>query len=300
MRKFLVYISVFFAIIIVIDILFGIACRYLNSHAKGGDTASHYDITMKQTEPVLIMGSSRAIHHYDCKIMEDSLGVGVYNCGVDGNGILFQYGRLSLLLERYTPRMIIYDAMPRFDISGVDDVTRNLAWLRRWYGLSETLDTLFRDISDSERFKLLSNLYRYNGDFMQLLSDNIKPMQEVAYKGYKPLYGEIDYTPEKECEHIEEWNPLKLKYFKKLIALCKQKNISLVVVYSPWLGKENSLSLTRLTELCDENDIPIIDYYGVEEFNNNPMLFQDASHLNDEGAKAYTKSVVGRIRRLSY
>ena len=135
---------------------------------------------------------------------------------------------------------------------------------------------------------------------MQLLSDNIKPMQEVAYKGYKPLYGEIDYTPEKECEDIEEWNPLKLKYFKKLIALCKQKNINLVVVYSPWLGKENSLSLTRLTELCDENDIPIIDYYGVEEFNNNPKLFQDASHLNDEGAKAYTKSVVSHIRRFSY
>lgn len=296
MRKFLILIALFFGVVAVVDVLFGIACDYLNSHAKAGDTDNHYNITMSQTEPVLIMGSSRAIHHYDPAILEDSLGMGVYNCGVDGNGILFQYGRLSLILERYRPRLIIYDAINSFDISR-DDAQKNLGWLRRWYG-HNSIDSLLEDMSAFELLKLKSSLYRYNGSFMQMLSDNIHPQQEIAYHGFKPLRGIINYEPKKEEEPIAEWLPLKLKYFQKFIETCRANDIGIVMVYSPWYNKTSSETYARLTELCVANDIPVIDYYGGGEFNESRELFKDASHLNENGAALFSKSVASQLRSL--
>lgn len=295
MKKFITYILLFFAIIAVVDILFGLVCRYLNSHAKGGDTASHYNITINQTDSILILGSSRAIHHYNPHVLEDSLGISVHNCGVDGNGILFQYARLSLILERHTPKMVIYDAIPKFDISAEDDIMRNLKWLRRWHG-NPAIDSIFNDISKSEKYKLLSNMYKYNGDFIQMISDNIKPMQGIAYKGYKPMYGTIDYEPSDAPDKIIEWHPIKLKYFKSLINTCRSKDITLVIVYSPWYKKDSSIAYTRLSELCNEYNIPIIDYYGGGILNDSTQFFSDASHLNDDGANAFSKSIAPRIR----
>lgn len=296
MKKFIIYIVIFLAIVVCIDFMFGIACRFLNANAKGGDTANHCHITATQTEPIIIMGSSRAIHHYVPEILEDSLGKGVYNCGVDGNGILFQYGRLSLLLERYKPEVLIYDVMPDFDISS-PDVERDLGWLRRWYG-HEVLDSLFHDISLSENWKMKSNLYRYNGSFIQMATDWLHPLQTVTDNGYKPMAGVIDYKPVYKDEAIHEWHPLKHKYFCKLINLCKENGIRLIVAYSPQVGKTNSLEYTRVTELCKANDIPVIDYYGGGIFNDSLSYFSDATHLNDRGARAYSKSIVSRLRPL--
>lgn len=296
MKKFLIFIVIFFGAVVCLDFMFGLGCKFLNNNAKGGDTANHHYITTTQTEPVIIMGSSRAIHHYVPQILEDSLGKGVYNCGVDGNGILFQYGRLRLLLERYTPEVLIYDVMPDFDISS-PDVERDLGWLRRWYG-HEVLDSLFHDISPSETWKMKSNFYRYNGNFIQMFTDYMHPLQSVTDKGYKPMAGVIDYKPDYADESIHEWHPLKLKYFNKLIQLCKENGITLIAVYSPQVGKKNSIEYTRVTELCKANEIPVIDYYGGGIFNDSLHYFSDASHLNDKGARAYTKSIVSKLRPL--
>lgn len=299
MKKFIIYVLIFLSIIILLDILFGVICRYLNSHAMGGDTANHYNITMVQTDSILIMGSSRAIHHYDAKVLEDSLHTTVYNCGLDGNGILFQYGRLSLILQRYCPKLIIYDAIYTFDISQGSSAERDLRWLRRW-SCNHTLDSLISDISVNEKYKLFSNFYKYNTDFIQMFSDYVRPMQEISYKGYKPLNGVIDYLPENNNDEIVEWSPLKLKYFKKFIDLCKSNDIKLVVVYSPWFSKKTSIPYYRLTELCNEELIPVIDYYGGGVFNDSKNLFKDASHMNDVGAKKFSRDIVHHLRHLLY
>lgn len=296
MKRFLIYIIVFFCIVASIDIVFGVICDYLNTHAKGGDTATHYEATEVQREPVLILGSSRANHHYDPKVFEDSLGLGVYNCGVDGNGILFQYGRLKMITERYSPNVIIYDAIPNFDIMP-DDNAKYLNWLRRWHGKHD-IDSLINDISKLEVVKLHSSLYKYNGNFIQMLSDNLHPLQEVSYNGYKPLQGNMKYNPKEDEQKVAEWQPVKLKYFKKMIELCKDNDIKLIVAYSPMFGAKSSLEYEKLTRLCSDNDITILDHYSDTIFTNHREYFEDAFHLNDNGAKAYSATVAHELKNL--
>lgn len=286
MKKLIVNILIFAAVIVVIDCLFGAVCRYMNSHARGGDTLNNYVITQEQTAPVIIMGSSRAVHHYNPAILEDSLGLSVYNCGVDGNGIIFQYGRLKLLLERYAPKVIVYDVCPPFDIAEGDN-QRYIKGLKRWKD-SQLLDSLLADVDPLESVKLKSNLYRYNVDFLQMAMDNIHPMQNVTYNGFKPMAGVVNYEPRDKNPEPVEWDSIKYKYFNKFLDLCQANGINVVVSYSPSYLIESSREMQRMTELCQQRGIPVIDMYAYAPVSENTTLFSDATHLNEQGADAFS------------
>ncbi len=297
MKKFLIYVGLFFSLIFIIDLVFGVGARYLNSHAKGGDTYNHYYITEKMADSVVVFGSSRAIHHFNPKIIEDSLGMTAYNCGVDGNGIIFNYGRLLDITRRYKPSIIIYDVIPSFDMEE-DDYSKYLQWLRRWYdhpGIPE----IFPDVDSMEKYKMLSNLYRYNRFFLQMLSDNIKPRQELAYKGYKPIYETMTVETDR-TDHSKpaQWSELKLNYFQRFVNLCQKNNIKLVISFSPWYRAGSSKIYDEFRSFAQKNELEILDFYTDTEITTNPALFADVSHLNNSGADKFTAKFMSALKKL--
>lgn len=294
MKRFVVRILIFFLIIAVIDVIFGIASRYLNSHSKGGDTYNHYFIANEMTDSVLIFGSSRAIHHYNPAILEDSLHTSVYNCGLDGQGIMFNYGRLLTIVNRYNPKMIIYDVTPKFDMFP-DDYYRYLKPLRKWYDVPG-VDEIFYDVNHLEKLKMRSNLYRYNDIFIQMLSDNVKPMQSISYKGFKPIDDQMvnDVTSKKDMS--VDVAPLKMKYLQKFIDLCKEKNIKLIFSFSPSYKGETSPSYQFFDSIASANDIPVIDFTSNRELNYDISNFSDGAHLNLTGADRFTRMFVSKLK----
>ena len=286
MKKFIVHIIVFFAIIVVIDFCFGQVCQYLNSHAGGGDTQREYYAFMKSSEDILIFGSSRALHHYVPAIIEDSLGLTCFNCGLDGNGIIMQYGRFKVITNRYSPKCIIYDIEPTFDLK-VDDKIKYLTPLKPYYD-QNGVDSIFWSVAKTEKYKMLSYMYRYNTKFIQKLSDNIHPLQQISYGGYMPLYGKLDY--EVAWKNFEQYSidDLKIQYFEKMIRTSLQKGIKLIFVASPSYHTLNSDVFYPIKELCDKYDITFLDYYCDPYFVNNPLYFKDSGHLNDDGANVFS------------
>lgn len=113
----------------------------INKISDRGDTARNEYIANKVTAPVLIFGSSRAIHHYDPRIFKDSLEVDCYNCGQDGMGIVLFYGRYKMITQRYIPKLIIYDALAGFDIAENDNYGY-LTWLKPYYQ-NAGIDSIF-------------------------------------------------------------------------------------------------------------------------------------------------------------
>lgn len=294
MKRFLKAILIFFVTVAVADAAFGFLCRYLNAHAGGGDTLNQYVTTKEQRSPILVLGSSRAAHHYNPEILADSLGKEVWNCGLDGNGLLFQYGRLLLILERYTPEVIIYDVIPSFDICEEDNL-KSLKWLNRWAD-NHVLDTLINDVSRTERLKMLSNFYRYNTQFIQMLKENTGD-PEIYDRGYRPLAEVMDYEGKGTDDGPTQWQPLKRKYFEKLIDLCREQGIKLVAVYSPWYGAKSSHALEPVTTMCSEKKVPVIDFYADTLWTARKEWFADPSHLNSTGADSFTRALVAPLRR---
>lgn len=296
MKKYLIKIVLFFIVVAVIDLLFGHACQYMNSHSKGGGTKSRYYVCKQSNEDVLIFGSSRAKHHYVPDIIEDSLGMTCYNAGEDGNGIILSYGFLKMITERYSPRIIIYD-VSLFDVYK-DDNIKYLDLLKPYYN-EPGIDSLFWDIEPKTRVMMYSNLYRYNTTWLRVAGSFFHPMSESP-KGYFPLYGVMSYEPEaiiSEKEKIED--EVKLMYFEQFIHLAKEKGIYLICCVSPtYKPIPDGLYNESIQQLCNNNSIPFYDYRDIKEISYDRDLFQDKTHLNDNGAREYSRIVVNRIKAL--
>ena len=286
----------FILIVFVIDTAVGGIFSYLVTTAKGGDTGRAEYICHKTSEDILVFGSSRAIHHYNPVIIEDSLGMSVYNCGRDGNGIILLYGWYKVLKEHYNPRVILYDITPDFDLRENDNATY-LSSLRYFYN-EASVDSIFWSVDRTERYKMQVKSYRYNSSFLQIVMDNIKPMHSDV-KGYRPLYGEMDYEPAvSEARGNYKYDSLKLYYLERLINDCKRAGTRLIFLVSPMYRNSDDEVLAPLFALCQQYDIPLVNHYVDANFNSKKQYFKDRVHLNEPGANLYTKTVIGELKSI--
>lgn len=299
MKKFIAKILLLAAIVVAVDFLVGKTCELLICHAVGGDTKRMSLIADELQDSIIVFGSSRAIHHYDPQILQDSLGLSCYNAGRDGNGIIFNYGQFRLLKAHHTPQVLIYDVCLGFDLLE-DDKTKYLNWLKRYYD-RPGIDSIFWNVEKEMRVKMLSQMYRYNGSVVQLLSDCVHPMQEDV-KGYRPLDGAMDYEPVVKTEEkkVYVYDSLKLHYWQLLIDDCRRSGVKLIFTLSPSY-KATSQDVTAFQPLIDiakKNGIPFISHYADTAYCTKRMYFKDTSHMNRQGATAFTKRIAAELKPL--
>lgn len=297
MKKFLAYILLFISIVAVLDCGFGLTCRYLNGHAKGGNTRDRYYIAKQSKEDILMMGSSRMHHHYVPEIVENSLQMTAYNCGVDGNGIILSYGYLLMITERYKPQMIIYD-ISGFDMYS-DDNKRYVDLLKEYYREPGIMDIL-TSIDKKERIRLLSSLYRYNSKFFPLLKDYFSSSSS-GQKGYTPINRECQEPPTGIFVNDNNYIPdtLKLSYVRKFIEKCQEDGIRLIFCSSPLYGKTPESTYNEpIRDICQESGIPFLDFSEDKEICGDYRNFSDAVHLNEKGSILFTRKLVSAIKEL--
>ena len=300
MKKFIILLFALFTILAGIDIATGLVFDKLTLSAKRGYTGRNEFIADKLHDPVLVFGSSRSVHHYDPQVLADSLGVPCYNCGQDGMGIITFYGRFKLLTARYTPRLIIYDVTTDFDLRRNDNVTY-LTWLKPYYN-RPGIDSIFWHIEPTERVKMLSNMFRYNGKALQIITDN-KPGDDNddALKGFVPLDGIMTYDKEEDATKTQvDFDPVKLYYISRLVKDCSAKGIRLVFAISPLYNsvKQPDAYLADFLTLARKQNVPVINHYYDTRFATNKNLFQDTYHMNRSGAEIYTSILAHEIKQL--
>lgn len=281
----------------ILDRGFGLAMKYLQDHAKGGYVGHHNYILHQTNEDILIFGSSRAIHHYNPQIVKDSLGMSCYNCGQDGNGIVLFYGWWQLIKDRYHPKMIIYDVNPDFDLILGEDNSKYLGWLRSEYDNND-IKKIFARIDPTERFKMLSMMYRYNSKFLQNITDYVHPLFQISSNGYLPLTGEMDQMKVREKKESQnyQYDSLKLKYLERIIEETKVVGTDLVFVVSPsWYGMDEKV-LSSVYAICKRKGIALKDFSNDVDFVHNNRMFKDGLHLNAQGADEFTKALVKAIK----
>lgn len=291
----------FVLFIIGFDQSLGLICRYLNSHAKSGDTAKHYYIAEQCNEDILIFGSSRAEVTYDPQIIKDSLEMTAYNCGSANSSILLQYGRLKMITQRYCPKLVILDMTTFFDIykSNVKDEINYIQPLKKFYD-RPGIDSLFSNFSRLETLKMNSQLYRFNGYLPDMIIDYLTTDTTKNHQGYKPIFDTIDYEPD-STDLVNEalvWDSTKKLYFQKFINICKEKGIVLVVAYSPIYRAKSSVAYSEVTNYCLTHNIPLIDYYANQSFVSSREWFADILHMNAKGGKKYTAEIIAILRKV--
>lgn len=295
MKRLFTRLFVFALLFVSIDTVIGKSLSALIAKAKGGDTGKNSEIVDMTTADIILFGSSRCDHHYDPRIIADSLGCSCYNAGRDGNGILLMYPYYEMLSARYHPKLIIYD-ISSFDLA-YDDYAKYLGWLRQFYGRPQA-DSMAWSIEPNEKYKMMSQAYRFNGKGLQIISDAIHPIQRDI-SGYKPLYGTLGYEPKADSADVEQKkiDPFKERYLVRFIQDCKRNKTKLVFMVSPTYGQTRHFAYYEaLSKLCHENDVPFFYNQNDSRFVNNRNFFRDKVHLNNIGAEAYTRLVVSEVK----
>lgn len=296
MKRFLVKLALFFALIAIADVLCGFALDYFAQHAKSGFTLRDNYICDKLETDFLLMGSSRCIRHYNPQIITDSLGMSCYNSGQMGNGIILNYGRLRMIDERKKPSVVVYDVTPEFDILIGDDNHRYLTWLKQHYERNG-IAAIFESVDATEKYKMTSQMYRYNSRFIELMTDFFHTLSDVRSDGFSPHKGELDRTKIKS-DSIKEKTPaidnVKMEYVNKLID--ELDGVKLFFVVSPsWYGMD-SVRFQPIIEICQERDIPFIDFANHPKYVHQDVFFKDGNHLNERGANEFTKDLIGYLK----
>lgn len=298
MKAFLFKTLLFFTILFCIDRGVGLLFSYLNSHSKGGETERFFSICNNIDADILVFGSSRAIHHYNPLIIQDSLGGSCYNCGESGNGIVLFYGIWELIRERYNPKVVIYDVNPDYDLVVGENNQKYLGQLKPYYD-RKGVSQLFYEVSSEEKYKMCSYMYRYNTKFLSILADYLHPFS-ANIKGFIPIKNEMDLM--KTTNEGKEYHPkivfdsLKVHYFEEMMR--NSKETQWVFVASPyWYGRD-SLWYKPIIDMSKKYGVPFIDYSRDKKYVHNNAFFSDGSHLNELGANEFTSDLMNRISRL--
>ena len=268
MKKYLLKIALFFGIVAVMDVGFGQACEWLQAHAKGGRMKSVRQTVLVQEADVVIMGSSRAHHHYVPSIISDSLNVTAYNAGVNGNGIVLATGLYEMMNKRYTPKVIIYDVEPAFDINVYAEDgnnTRYIGWLRPYFSDPAVKQVVTR-VDPSERYKNLSSMFRYNSRIMDLLKDQVVT-SDYSKDGYAPLKGVMTKEPDwKPGGETGQTDSLKLNMLEEFVEKLSKSDTRLIVMASPKYGAVSSEAFGPVKDICGRYGVEFWDYYSDPRF----------------------------------
>lgn len=297
MKKFIIKILIFLVGIFVIDSLFGQLCDKLTQTAIGGDTLKNYHISRKCNEDILVFGSSRSNHHYISNTITDSLGLSCYNCGIDGNGIILMYGLFSIITEYHSPKILIYDITTEYDLLKNDN-SKYIGRLKPFRNRKNVYN-IFEQVDKKENLKTYSYIYRYNSKLLQLISDNIYPLN-TDYNGYRPHYETMNYEPErnntKQSPYIE-YDSLKIGYLEKLITECDNK-IQLIFTTSPYYHINNNDIYAPIRKLCNKYNIPFLEHHNDTSFTMKREYFKDSSHLNNDGAIVFTDKIINELKKI--
>ncbi len=300
MKKLLSYILLAVLILICIDLVFGWTMDTLRRKSRSGHSALMENICQREEYDIIVMGSSRACHHYDVDLMEQVLRRSIINAGMEGHGIITMYGILEMIVKRYTPSLIIYDVTPEFDYLQYyadGDLTRYITPLKPYFHQSE-IQAIISDISPIDHYLLYSSLYRYNSSGPTIIKDYyVHTSPVISSKGFIPLIEAMDTVQELPKVIDYKLHEKKSLYFNKFIELCKKYNITIILISSPKLGARDSSIFEWCQKIAVGYGIGFYNYYTDESFAVDATLFHDPTHLNQEGAHLYTAMILKQVQQ---
>ena len=302
LKRFGVIILAVLATAAILDLVVGKTIdKMLPQISNIGNVGKTYFSLNEVNASVVIVGSSRAAHHYETEMIEDSLGMPAYNVGRDGCFFSYNCCVVNSILDRYSPELIIWengrDYLSKLERDPIEAIYPYYK-TNRW-----ATEIIEKESSWSERIRLCSRSYRYNSTVHQIIRAFITrhKFKVETLKGYLPLSPKNLREPielKREPIEGEELNQVNIDLFRATLNRAKSKGVKMVVVDSPEyrIRNDKCLSMETMLNICNEYGIIFINNSQSSYFLDNPELFDDAMHLNDDGAKVYTSLFLSQIK----
>ena len=110
----------------------------------------------------------------------------------------------------------------------------------------------------------------------------------------------MDYEPDnRRMGTNTETDSIKLKYLEKFIIDTKWKGIKLVFIISPYYSACSYDSYNAAKMLSEIYNVRLCDFFADKQYNTSKDYFSDSSHLNDTGARIFTKGIIFQLRHVA-
>lgn len=309
----IIRIILFLLIIILTDRVFGHILRklYFNQSA-GQNYALTYSLSQCKAD-ILVIGNSRAQHHYDSNIISQALKMSCYNAGQDGgHSIILSYALIKVITERYSPKIIILEFSPTGITHYTGDYDR-LSILLPYYHDYPEIHSLIQLRGPFEKIKLISAIYPFNSNIINIIGFNTKAATlRQAFDGFVPLKEVMNENMLKSDPPVINQTPVDIKSavdpnmissLENIIQICKDRNITLFIINSPVFHRVNEIlnpdpEITKITlDIIHRNNVNYLDFSNDPAFAGHIELFADKAHLNETGAKMFSHMLVTRLSK---
>ncbi|MEP6597332.1 MAG: hypothetical protein ABJA71_15375 [Ginsengibacter sp.] len=298
----------FIAVFLLIDFSLGAVAKYLFFHQSSGKYARITYSLEKVNADVLIFGSSHANRHYVPAIFEKKLKLSCYNAGVQGQQILFHSAMEQIIVNRIKPKIIVLNIDENWLFQSKESYDR-LADLHPYYSnYSNVIRPILNLKSKFDYLILFIKSYKFNSTIVHIIKYFFQP--QLSQKGYNPLYGKLSTPKFKATQQNIKQNtdtvkkPIDINFVNalyKFIEIATKNNIKLFFVASPTINgiQIKNESNDMIKEIIKKSRVPFIEFSSNENFIGKYELFNDASHLNNDGAILFSSllsdSIYNRI-----
>lgn len=292
MKDFIIKGVIFMVLLWGADRLVGSGLKWMYDNQKDEEFFYASEAMERQVCDLVVLGSSRARNHYNPDILQEALGMSCFNAGRSGHFLMYQSAQLHVMLSRYTPKRVILDLTP-YDFTGGKNYDR-LSALLPYKNHPET-HRFLKMRSDFEMWKCTSEIYPYNSMFFKLLP-NLKAGGIFRANGFQPLEGKLHGSRELYEESALIPDADKVDEFERVIRLCREMQIQLTVVTSPYYADFDKQTVTtqRVKEICEREGIQYLNFLNDEDFME-ASLYHTVDHLNAKGADMFTRKLSSQI-----
>ncbi len=297
------------AVLLIFVLALGILCSALSF--KDGDGIMGIKYLYKQEKnsvDVLVLGSSHAFENINTGVLYDSYGMAAYVLSGSMQPYWNTYYYLTEALKTQTPKLIVLDVFASTQNSEYGDNVRiikndlgirNIVTRYKALKLSSPKDKFYDYLLS---YRLWHSRYSELGafDFPQYYK---RPFW-YYYKGFGINFATKPQN-KPDPDKITAETPLLPKteeYYRKIIELCKQENIPLLIVKSPYVLNEASMKKYNMSKkIADEYGVPFINFNSSKYYNSMKLDFSkdfaDDGHLNYMGNVKYTKALADEIKK---
>ncbi len=297
------------AILVVADRIVGAGLeRMFFKQRRGDDAVTLYTLDSTR-EDLLIFGSSRASHHYHTRLLERELAMPVYNCGRDEMGISFTTAVLPLVYRRHAPKYIIVEVLPTELASlGREESERHISTVLQPY--ATRYPSLWQAVAYAGKAEVyksaVSKIYPFNSLVGGMIQNTYTNLGHTTDRGYEPLWNSIDsarYTkPQwKSFNQARGVDRDLAGRFMAILDYAARHDTKAFVIISPFYFRQDlsgNESMAALSAISAHYGATFLDFSFDPRFVRKPVLFNDDIHLNDSGARVYTRIVADTLRTL--
>lgn len=286
-------------IVILVDFIIGGVLKiYYFKQSSGLDYRTTYSMEKTKAD-LLIFGSSTANHDYVPNVFEHRLNSSCRIVGREGLPIFYHYAVLKSILKRYSPKTIILD-FEEEEFSKSQDSYDRLACLLPYYKSHPEIDTIVDMKSPFEKYKLVSSIYPYNSLLFSIFAGNTQfnKTRQEDINGFVPLKECWNYPISNDTSFLEK--PIdvnKVKIYEAFIQECVKANIQLYIVSSPLFVTPDYYNKTVALgeKIAAKYNVRFFDFSQDKSILNNPALFADIHHLNENGAMVYSHKIADAL-----